>query len=51
MLAGRFPNITPLNNYESTWYNVVFMPIWNTLKDEYANYSHLYDHEIFKHIK
>ena len=51
MLAGKFSTITPLNNYETTWYNSIFMPVWNTLKDECATYANLYSHDIFRNIK
>lgn len=51
MNAGRFTTITALNNYECTWYTTVFMPVWNTLKDEYAAYANLFNHDIFKNIK
>ena len=51
MLAGKFSTIVSLNKYETTWYNSVFIPVWNTLKDEYATSANLYSHDIFRNIK
>jgi hypothetical protein len=51
MSGGRFPNMTSANSYESMWYTSVFMPIWNTLKDEYSNYSSIAKHQLFNNIK